>query len=160
MIRPLISSGQTFVMKWLFPVVWIGAFASATIALFVLPGPLRDQNGHQLPEKIRWIFLAATVGGSAFILAIVAPLKRIAMDDENLYVSNYRREIVIPLRDVESVTENRWINIHPVTLHLRRESEFGSKIIFMPPARWFNFPSHPIVKTIRDAVSRANGFSG
>lgn len=140
MSRHPISSGQTFVMKWIFPIVWIGAFASATIALFVLPGSLLNQNGGGPPESMKWAFLAGTIGGGAFILMISGPLKRIAMDDGNLYVSNYRREIVIPLRDVESVTENRWINIHPVTLHLRRESEFGSAIRSCRPRGGSTFP--------------------
>src|SRR5947209_7885557 len=118
-------------MKWIFPFVWIGGFALATIALFVWPAALRDQNGSSPPESMRWAFLAATIGGGAFILAVAAPLKRIDIDDEHLYVSNFLKEIVIPLRDVESVTEIRWINIHPVTLHLRRESEFESTITFM-----------------------------
>ncbi|HTC05693.1 MAG TPA: hypothetical protein VK749_19955 [Xanthobacteraceae bacterium] len=41
----------------------------------------------------------------------------------------------MPVGLIDCVTENRWINIHPVTVHLSGDTEFGSKIVFMPKAR-------------------------
>src|SRR5262249_62361427 len=78
------------------------------------------------------------------------------MDDTSLYVSNYLREIQVPLRQVAAVTENRWVNIHPVTIQFRSATEFGDRVVFMPRRRWFGWGrSHPVVAEIRHAVGRA-----
>jgi hypothetical protein len=97
------------------------------------------------------------VVGSAFIYWTAIRLKRVAMDDKGLYVSNYRQEIFVPFRDVGEVTENRWIDIHPVTIRFQRDTDFGNSIVFMPKARWFSsFANHPVVPEIRAAVARAH----
>jgi hypothetical protein len=153
-----ISSAHTYVMKVIFPVIWIGAFVIATLQLFLRAGGITDQYGNPPSSDMKWTFLFATLAGSAFIYWVGIRLKRVAIDDKALYVSNYRREIVVPLRDIEEVTEIRWINIHPVTIHFFRGTEFGNNIVFMPKVRWLAFcSSHPIVAEIRSAAARARG---
>ncbi len=157
-MRRTISSAQTFAMKVIFPTVWIGIFTAVTLVLFAAGDRFRDAAGNPPPPATKWLLLLATAGGSAFIYWFCIRLKRVALDESMLYISNYQREISVPLRDVEEVTENRWINIHPVTVRFFRETEFGSAIVFMPKARWFAFfSSHPIVKELRAAVERARG---
>jgi len=60
-------------------------------------------------------------------------LKRVRMDAEALYVSNYLREIRIPLSDVQHVSEilgrRHW---NRVTITLRCDTPFGRKIDFLP----------------------------
>lgn len=72
----------------------------------------------------------------AFLLSVslwpLIKLKRVSVDNDFLYVSNYFNETRISIRDIYNVTENRWINFHPVTIHLRSPSEFGRKIVFAP----------------------------
>jgi hypothetical protein len=97
------------------------------------------------------------VGGAVVYWRCVR-LKRVRMDDTSLYVSNYLREIQVPLRQVADVTENRWVNIHPVTIQFRSATEFGERVVFMPKRRLFGFwRSHPVVAEIRHAVDRAAG---
>ena len=157
-MRHTLSSAQTFVMKVIFPAMWIGAFAFVTVLLFLGAGGFVDRYGSPPSPDMKWIFLFATLAGSAFIYWAAIRLKRVAMDDKALYISNYRQEIVVPLRDVEEVTENRWVNIHPVTIHFYRDTGFGSSIVFMPKTRLFAFFSaHPVVAEIRAAAARARG---
>ncbi len=157
-MRRTISSAQTFAMKFLFPTIWIGIFAAMTLVLFAAGDRFRDAAGNPPPPATKWLLLLATAGGSAFIYWFCIRLKRVALDESTLVISNYQREISVPLRDVEEVTENRWISIHPVTVRFFRETEFGSTIVFMPKVRWFAFfSSHPIVKELRTAVERARG---
>src|SRR5437870_13592916 len=87
--------------------------------------------------------------GVAFIVRTCIPLKRVRLTQDTLLISNYWQEIRVPLRDVHDVTESRWINIHPVTLHLRHPTAFGSRVVFMPQTRWFGsgWP-HPIVEEL------------
>jgi hypothetical protein len=92
------------------------------------------------------------VCGCAFIVRTCVPLKRVRLTQDTLLISNYWREIRVPLRDVHDVTESRWINIHPVTLHLRHPTAFGSRVVFMPKTRWFgSWWPHPIVVGARGA---------
>lgn len=153
-MRRTISSAQTFLIKVILPVVWIGGFSAATIFLFAGGS---GERGAPDPS-LKWTFLLVTLLGTALFYWSCIPLKRVELDDSALYVSNYRTDITVPLRDVESITENRWINVHPVTIHLVRDTEFGSRIVFMPTRRWFAFfSSHPIVAELRAAVARSRG---
>ena len=138
-----LSSMQTFLMKVVFPILWIGGFGVGTVAMWF---------GASAPAFVRWQFLVMWIAGSAFILWSCGRLKRVRIDREFLYVSNYRREITVPLSMIEAVTENRWLNIHPVTVRFRVPTEFGQTITFMPTARFWNLSSHPVVRELREAA--------
>jgi len=150
-----ISSLQTFLMKYIFPVFWISGFGIGTINLWL--GTLHGPNG-QLPESfIKWQFLIMWVVGITFILWAVSPLKRVRIDANNLYISNYFKEVATPLSNIKAVTENCWLNIHPVAIHFKKPTEFGDKISFMPKIRHFAFfSSHPIVSRL-ERLSKGSG---
>jgi hypothetical protein len=143
-----ISSMQTFIFKVIFPCVWIGGFGLGTFVVWF--GEVHTRHGEQAPEDMRLPFLFAWIAGSTFILWIALRLKRVSVDSTNIYVSNYLKEISTPLTNISGVTENRWINIHPVTIHLRKPTAFGREITFMPTIRFFAlWSSHPIVAELR-----------
>jgi hypothetical protein len=145
-------------MKVIFPIGWIGMFAAFTVAMFLGGVGFTDQNGNSPDPGMKWQFLFATIAGGAFIYWGCIRLKRVSLEGQVLYVSNYRQEIAVPLREISEITENRWINIHPVTIHFHHETEFGESVVFMPKVRWFAFlSSHPIVAELRSLVARAHG---
>lgn len=147
-----LSSGQTFVVKFVFPPLWISGFGYGTFALWT--GAAHGRHGMPPPPEMKYLFLAAWLIGTAFIWWLCAPLKRVRMDGRTLLVSNFRKEISIPISDIEDVTENRWINIHPVTIRLRNDTEFGDRITFMPTARMFGlWSSHPVVAQLRNIAA-------
>jgi hypothetical protein len=150
--RRTLSSALTFLMKFVFPIVWISGFGLGTLALWA--GAFNDSAGNGAPPEMKWAFLAAWTAGTAFILWGCAGLKKVRMDQDSLYISNFRKEIVVPLSSIGSVTENRWINIHPITIHFRAPTEFGNKVTFMPTSRFFGFwSSHPVVEELRGTAS-------
>lgn len=160
-MRDPLSSANTFFWKFVFPVVWIGAFVTGTAALFLTDIDVRHEAGQVPPQDMKWMFLIATVVGSVLIYWGGVRLKRIAIDDHALYISNYLKEIVVPLQELERVSENRVINTHPVTLSFRRETEFGRRVVFIPKARFFGFlSSHPVVDQLRTAAARAQQVGG
>jgi hypothetical protein len=140
-------------MKFGLPLFWVAGFGFWTGRLF-LAG---DRFGHRPPTpEMKWVFLAILLVGSAVIYAWGLRLMRVVMTDGELRISNYRREIVVPLSEVDQVTENRWVNIHPVTVQFVRRTDFGQRIVFMPKARPFAlFSSHPIVAELRAASASA-----
>jgi hypothetical protein len=140
-------------MKFVLPVIWIGGFGFGTATLF----RAGDRFGHRPPPpEMRWVFLVGLLVGSIVVYWWGVRLMRVAMTDGELRISNYRREIVVPLSDVDEVTENRWINVHPVTVQFVRRTDFGHRIVFMPKVRPFAlFSSHPIVAQLRAASENA-----
>ena len=150
-----LSSLQTVLMKIVFPAIWIPLWGFGILTMF--------SGGFDVADAAtKWLFLVAWVVGCAFIYWSCIRLKEVSVDDNFLYVSNYLKEISIPLSEIYDVTENMWLNSHPVTIHLQSPSEFGDKITFMPKVRLFSFlSSHPVVdelKELASANSPANRF--
>jgi len=143
-----LSSARTFWFKVLFPVLWISGFGFGTLMLWL--DVIKSNDGASPPEEMKWQFLAMWIVGSLFIIWSSGRLKRVRIDSNCLYVSNYLRELTIPLSSISSVTENRWLNIHPVTIHLHHVTEFGRKVTFMPKIRWsWSWSRHPVVAELR-----------
>ena len=153
-----ISSAQTFIMKLVFPILWISGFGFGTASLWL--NFMHGKNGAPPPGEMKFMFLIMWLAGTAFIIWSCARLKRVRVDDKHLHVSNYRREISIPLSLIADVTEIRWINIHPVTVHFRKDTEFGRSITFMPTIRYFAlWSSHPVVAELYQLSRQATSDS-
>src|SRR5579871_5929630 len=135
-----ISSMATLYFK-LLPVLWSSGFALGTLLLWL--DALRGKNWEQATAEFKWVFTAAWVIGTAFAWSFTR-LKRVRIDATQLHVSNYLEEISIPFSNVVKVTEDRWTNIHPVTIHLKHATEFGDRITFMPTIRFFGWTTHPV----------------
>jgi hypothetical protein len=143
-----LSSAQTFWMKFVFPTVWISLFGMGTLGLFL--GEFHGRNDAPPPEWMKWQFLAIWLIGTSFILWGCCRLKKVRIEPAAIYVSNYFKEVRIPFDVIRDVTENRWINIHPITIHFRSPTPFGESIVFMPTIRFFSWCSHPVVTELRD----------
>src|SRR5215204_3382615 len=126
-----LSSLQTPLTKIVFPALWIPLFGWGTLTMFL--GGFKDAG-----DNFKWLFLFGWLTGSAFIYWSCVRLKEVSVDDDYLHVSNYLKKARIPLSQIYDVTENVWLNLHPVTIHLKSPSEFGDRIVFMPPGRIFS----------------------
>jgi hypothetical protein len=148
----MLSSRMTFFSKIVMPTVWVCVFGAVTAAVWMIDGT---------PAQMRLLFLLAFVVGAVSFWLFCVPLKQVRVDGGNLYVSNFRQEIAVPLAAIARVSENRWVNIHPVTIYLRTETAFGSKIMFMPKQRLaFTWTSHPVVNEIRQMAAAAASGGG
>jgi hypothetical protein len=139
------SSMATLYFKML-PVLWSSGFGLTTLLLWL--DAARGPNGEHAPTEFKFAFTAAWVIGTAFAWSFTR-LKRVRIDATHLYVSNYLEEISIPFSNIAKVTEDRWTNIHPITIHLKHATEFGDRITFMPPSRFFGWTTHPVVHELK-----------
>jgi hypothetical protein len=147
-----LSSAQTFIAKFVFPVVWISMFGIGTLSMWL--GASRSAGGGTSSDDPRLGFLVAWVLGTLFILATCAGLKRVRVDANYIYVSNYVREVQVPIGNIREVTENRLSNIHPIAVSFRDSTEFGIRIKFMPKARWCGlWSAHPVVAELKELAS-------
>lgn len=128
-----LSSAWTFFYKFVFPALWIPGFGSGTVALWL--DALHGRNNALPSSAMKFVFLGVWIVGSAFILWNCAGLKRVRADEQQLFVSNYLREICIPFGAVRDVKQNRWLNIRPITIYLGDVTEFGDRATFMPKRR-------------------------
>jgi hypothetical protein len=156
-MRQTLSSAKTFGMKWVFPTGWIGGFGLGTCALWL--DAFQDQNG-QPPVFVKWAFLTVWVIGATFLVWFCRRLKRVQVDDEALYVSNYWSETRIPLTEVSHFTQSYMSSPATVTIHLRGQSAVGQRIVFIPEFRWVMFGTHPIITELQALCDRARGKDG
>ena len=137
----------------MFPVVWVAGFGFGTALLFGADGRLGERPP---PPEMKWVCLAGLLVGSVAVYWWGVRLVRVVMTEQELRISNYLREIVVPLSAIDEVAENRWIKSHPVTIQFVRRTDFGHRIVFMPKARPFSrFSPHPIVAELRAAARAA-----
>ena len=129
-------------------------FGIGTLSMWL--GAARSAGGATSSEGMRLEFLIAWIVGTLFILVTCAGLKRVRIDSNYIYVSNYVRELRVPMGQIRDVTENRLLNAHPITVSFRDSTEFGIRIRFMPKTRWFSFWSaHPVVAELLELAATA-----
>jgi hypothetical protein len=143
----MLSSSVTFIYKFVFPAIWIslGGF----IAFVTVQGIHRTTR----PDATTSLFIVVPwLLGAAFLFRQVASIVRVELRNGRLYASNYRREIEIQRGDIESVTQNVWVNVRPITLHLRNETPLGRRIRFIPPGRviFAFWQEDPLVEKLRE----------
>jgi len=129
-----ISSRVTFLQKFILPV--------PLILLFVL---IMEMGNPKHPnEPMPPLFIAV---GVVFLSIFAAwwtfPLKKVSIFGDKMYVSNYFKEIAIPLSEITSVKGAQWTKPVRVTVDLRDKTEFGSKITFLAPSRGFGSSGPP-----------------
>ena len=156
MLRRL-SSLATIYCKFLLVVV-LEATAFAGLVYFA-----RVVLGYTNFEPAFFAFMAliAFVAIAGFITFF--QLKRVRVDENYLYISNYKKEITIPVSEIANVIQNGGLKLRSVTIRLRSPSEFGRNIVFLPRLNTLVFLSpHPVVEELfqMSCSKRLPEFSG
>ena len=112
--------------------------------------------GFQATKEPGWIlFVFGWIIASGYLICFARRLKFVSIDEDFIYVSQFRNEIKIPLVDIQQVKENFMARPKLITLTLNPPSEFGRKIVFVPaPLLLGAFRKHPIVEEIKRLVQR------
>ncbi len=117
-----ISSKDTFFYKIILPVFFLICAAVVPSSVY-----LYDRNNNFVAAVFVFIFLFLS---AALLFLMTKALKKLSLDDNILYVSNYRKEIAVPLSNIDKIL--RFGDIRPTIIYLRTPSEFGKKINFYP----------------------------
>src|SRR5208282_2538421 len=94
-----LSSRLTFTARFIVPVFWISIFGLLSMWLQIT----RANIGVDFDDP-KLLILVAWGIGTLFVLLVTARLKRVRTDAQNIYVSNYFREVVTPLANIRDVT--------------------------------------------------------
>jgi len=140
-----LSSLQTFFGKFIFPLIWIGVFGFVAMKSRLAADP-----------KAWPLMCVAWIVGSGFIYWSCVRLKRVSIDHQFLYVSNYLQEIAVPFSFIGDVTQSAWLNNQAVTIHFKLTTEFGDNIVFLPSFRFSPFIGpHPVVARLKQLAKIA-----
>ena len=147
-MRRVISSAWTTVFKLLIPLTLVSLSIFLVIGLFTHPP-------QQLTDALITILL--TVVSTAFFCWWGARLKWVSVDDQNLYASNWFKEIAIPLSEIAAVDAS--VGGWPVRIRLKAKSEFGSIVVFLATWQPLLFSkTHPILEELTRLMNqRRNG---
>jgi hypothetical protein len=147
-----VSSGQTFFLKRVFPVLWFG------LALLALAGALAGlRSGSRVPAPLFIVPLLLLVLGYALLRKLVFDLADEVFDaDDALIVRFGREEERIALADIINVSCTQFINPPRVTLTLRHAGRFGREVSFSPPRPFFApFARNPYATELIERVDAA-----
>jgi hypothetical protein len=149
-IRPrVISAGHTPLIKWGLP----GLILVEGISFVIGWVRLLQTDEPVAPAIYAYVAICAALFPVAAWACL--GLKRVTLTEGSLLVSNFRREIVVPLRDVAGVGRTV-LGLNAVVIDFARDTAFGRRIKFLPRRRFSRFTwTHPIVDRLRDAVAAA-----
>ncbi|MBX3290767.1 MAG: hypothetical protein KF855_15740 [Acidobacteria bacterium] len=138
-----LSSSITFIHKFISP--FVSLLAIVIMIRFVHGATLR-----QFPPFYMLILFVAFAGGMAMTAWLSYKIKKVFVEGDYLIVSDYKKEIAVPLSDIYDVTEMRWMQPYWITISFRKTTEFGDSILFVPPFRLLSFwVANPLVEEIR-----------
>ena len=123
-----ISSNATLFFKIFIPVFWMAFFGAFTMAVVL-------SNVKQFPLFSFTYFkigLAAFfIIGIAILYFTVIQLKRVELDNEYMYASNYFKTYRYPFHNIEKMTERDMGLFRLVKFYLKKPGKFGKKITFI-----------------------------
>ncbi len=142
-----ISSAATPFYKFVLPPLLV------CLALFL--GSIPDSHIGANPHRERRILVALMMVIACGAAVSGWRLRRVSVDGDSLRISNYFREIRVPLREVEAIAGGRWPNQQRITIVFRAQTEFGRKIVFQPQSvMLYPRQEHPAAEELR-AIVRA-----
>jgi hypothetical protein len=143
-MKTRLSSSITFFWKYIFSTLWLGGFGLGTFIIVDIHGIGEESQP----------FLIGLVIGLVFIYYGLLRAKAVYIDENYLYVSNFIKEVNIPLESIKEVSEYATSSPRLIFIKFKNETEFGKKIMFIGRSHSFLFFStHPSVKEIRKRIN-------
>lgn len=122
-----ISSSFTLFFRLFVPIFWAVFFGAFTIGLLVTP---------QLPAVIDNIYfriglVVFYLSGLALLYFTILRLKRVEIDADFVYVTNYLKTYRYPFHNIESIHEVNLGIFQLATFRFKEKGSFGKKIHFL-----------------------------
>jgi hypothetical protein len=125
--RRTLSTPLTLVWRLMALAVIPNLLTSSTLA--ISPASLqRPFSG--IAAAALWALLGLNWASSSLYFHLAYSLKKVSISGDTLFVSNYRKEIVIQISQISRVSGPDWTGLRRITLQLHQSSAFGRKIVF------------------------------
>ncbi|UII32572.1 hypothetical protein LVD17_01795 [Fulvivirga ulvae] len=142
MYKKQLSSNLTFIAKVILPGLFVTGITGAIIGL--------TSSGQY--DGVLGAFLALLVFSPLIYMGLVR-LKRVSIDNQYIYISNYIKTIQVPITDLQEVDDTWLLNYHPIWITFRTETPFGKVVMFMPSTDPTSiFSTHPITRELRELI--------
>ncbi len=130
-----ISTNLTLLYKFFIPTFFLAFFGAFTLISFTLGMPL----------LARVIIVAIFLGSAALFYFTVLQLKRVEIDEQFIYVTNYFKHFRYSLDSVEKIVERDLLLFRIATIHLHQAGSLGRKLVFVPSGSLYNefWNNHP-----------------
>jgi len=79
---------------------------------------------------VLWILLSCNWAACTLYFYLARSLKKVAIRDDSLFVSDYSKECEIHLSQISRVAGPDWTTLRRITIHLHQPSVFGEQIVF------------------------------
>ena len=134
-----ISTNLTLFYKFFIPVFYIAFFGAFTWVSFTL-------SGISLPTRLLIVVLFVLTG--LLLYFTFFQLKRVEIDEEHIYVTNYFKHLRYSHNSVEKIVERDFMLFRIATIHLHQSGSFGKKLIFVPSGSLYNdfWKNHPDIR--------------
>ena len=130
-----VSTSTTLFLKIFFPVFWIVFFSAFTMAVWRLDvGAL---GGIPIGTFRIGILIFLLIGILVLYWSVMR-IKRVEMDNDFVYVTNYFKNFKYPWHNVENIEERDFALFRSIHIQLKEPGFFGKKITFIASRRKFN----------------------
>lgn len=141
-----LSSNWTFALKYLYPCIW---FIGVPFIYVIIVGI----DGLYPTQVTGAIYLVWLLIGVLYTVSYY-DIKKVALEKDFIYVSNYEKDVTINLDLVENVIEKKMaLGGRRITILFNKETEFGESISFIAQPPILSDPRlpHPVVNEIKVA---------
>jgi len=147
-----VSSSLTLFLKYGFPVGWTVFFGAMTIAFWLI-NEVNVVAGMPV-STFRIMMTVGFLSGVLLLYWALMRIKRVEMDEQFIYVTNYFKNVRYPYHQVEKVVDKDYYFFRSVHIHLKEAATFGKKISFVASRdRLDNFlKEHPEVTAQLDGL--------
>ncbi len=149
-----VSSNLTLFLKLFLPTVWIVFFTTFGTMLFII-------DEYKLPfltsPYFKYPYILFFVLFLTLLYFTFIQLKRVEMDGQFYYVSNYMKTFRLVYDDIEKVDKMKLGPLMWVTYKLKAKGSFGKKITFLANNQLYNMfmNDHPEIAKLLDGKSVA-----
>lgn len=119
-----LSSSATLLLKLFLPVFWTVFFGSFVVALLLFDGYNPMINSIYFKTGIILFYFS----GLLIIYFTFWKLRRVEVDSDYFYVTDYFKTVRIPFPLVRKITELNFVLFSTMTIHLKQKGYFGKKI--------------------------------
>ncbi len=144
-----ISSNATLFFALFLPTIWTVFFGACTLAVWLVHFSVGGTSVLVMRLGVTFFFL----GGVFLLRKTLMRLRRVDLDEEFVFASNYFKTARYPYPQIEKITERDLGIFHLVRIYLQAPGIFGKRITFLLDEAMFkNFlEKHP------DAAFRIEG---
>lgn len=122
-----VSSSLTLFFALFVPVFWIVFFGAFTVAVFIYSDEMAVFNSIYFRVGMLVFFLSGVV----FLYFTLLRLKRVEVDQDFVYATNFLKTYRYPYHNISRVSETNLILFRLCTIYLVQKGSFGKKIHFL-----------------------------